>query len=203
MSIGRRIVPMIVLAAITLSACGSTSAKEGVYTAPDVMGMTVDQAKAAMDAANVPLYFVRDSQGNPLTTLTDDGIVNWQDPEAHATGSGAMYVRVDEPKKDTGIARHDADNTLEYRVYGPGSASITWFDANGQTRQNTSAATPWSASLSASGGYGGGNIFGVWAQDMSGTGGAIGCEIQYNGAVVSSNESTGPYAVVECHTTLR
>lgn len=119
-------------------------------------------------------------------------------PPTHTTASAPP------PVSTTAPASAAALTLLQYRVTGGSTASITWTDARGQTRQDTSATLPWRQTYlpDTGGGYAGAGIYMVWAQDMSGTGGGIGCEIWLNGQRLTANQSSGAYAVVTCQATI-
>lgn len=86
-----------------------------------------------------------------------------------------------------------ADNSITYEVTGEGRASVTWIDGNFQSSQETDAALPWTRNV---GKEGIGMNFS--AQRKSGDGGTIGCRILRGSKEISKNQSTGPYAIVQC-----
>lgn len=94
----------------------------------------------------------------------------------------------DTPSSDTETATRDVVITVTSST-GTGAATVTYTTLSGQQQEN--AALPWTRDVGAVG-----NISVVAQAGQYTTG--VSCAITVNGTQVSSNTSTGQYAVVSC-----
>ncbi|NNG36899.1 MmpS family transport accessory protein [Nakamurella aerolata] len=104
-----------------------------------------------------------------------------------------LQSKLDAAEKDVTQQQQNAGK-LVYTVSGEGTAMITFTDAQGQISQQSDASLPWSKALE---GVGSDDFISVSAQHSTG-GGKISCAIEYEGEQVTSNESSGDYAIVQC-----
>lgn len=94
----------------------------------------------------------------------------------------------DPPSSDTGTSARDVVITVTSST-GTGAATVTYTTLSGQQQEN--ADLPWTRDLGAIG-----NISVVAQAGQYTT--SVSCAITVNGTQVSSNTSTGQYAVVSC-----
>jgi beta-lactam-binding protein with PASTA domain len=87
---------------------------------------------------------------------------------------------------------------ITFEVTGSGSATVTWIAPGGgfNIQQDTDARLPWSKSFPYRSGLSSYQYGNFNAQSYGGS--SITCTMTVNGRVVSSNTSTGAYAVVSC-----
>lgn len=87
---------------------------------------------------------------------------------------------------------------ITFEITGSGSAIVTWLAPGGgfNIQQDTDARLPWSKSFPYRSGLSSYQYGNFNAQSMGGS--SISCTMTVNGRVVSSNTSTGAYAIVSC-----
>lgn len=203
----KRIVAVVVLAVLmVLAGCGSDDKPAGPkeYTAPGVVGMSLEQASAQFAAlgAQGPLVLTVDNETIDEATSQGKYTVARQRPEpGELTVGMVLYVQEnDDFKAAESSAEAVAESYAEvagkitYTVTGSGSASISYSDASFQIAQDADASLPWSKTIDA----GAGSTFVMNAQHMDGSG-AITCTVEYEGRVIATNTSSGEYAVVSCN----
>lgn len=86
-----------------------------------------------------------------------------------------------------------ASTSLRYEVTGSGTGVVAYTDDGGAMGQETAAALPWSKDFSA------GEYFNVFTVSVTSIdGGAVGCTIIKDGAVISARQASGPSASAVC-----
>lgn len=180
----------------------------GYATVPNLIGLTGDQASAALSAA--------DFRGIDFTVnyAAMSSTVEWQSPAPGTWWSKTSSVKLTldpttaapaQPQPTQAYTSAPAapatpyvepSSTYTYKVTGRNRAMITYTSTGGNTSQVSSGKLPWSKSVD-SPGYSGVDFAYVSAQN-SGSG-TISCQIVGpSGNVVSENSSEGPYAIVTC-----
>lgn len=204
---------------LLLTGCGGSKVDESQlprHSIPAVTGMPLDSARAAMSSAGVtdPMAIAYGSTESATVGSPAPGyIVTSQNPQPGATVTGNAFIELDVAKESeiaaesvlsavaASAAAEQAAHAGEvtYTITGAGTASVTYMSIGEQISQETEVTLPWTKVLS---GFGSGGAFlSVNAQHTSDDPGAINCEIQFEGSPISTNTSSGQYAIADCSAT--
>lgn len=169
---------------------------------PNVTMMTKRDAYAALQSLGLDPVI---ENFNPGDLQIDSRIVTEQRPAPWGTVSLGTRVelRLDEPTPTptpapTPTAAPPATDIVTYKVTGNGvgSATISYSvpDGSFSQQQAVGVGLPWSQDFTRSGSF---NVYTIVAQGGGGDG-SLTCEIDVNGHPLTTQTSTGAYAVVTC-----
>ncbi|MCD2198258.1 MmpS family protein [Actinomycetospora endophytica] len=162
----------------------------GIAVVIALIALTVHGAQTTTSAATTPAYTAPSAPAYTAPAAPQYSPPSYSAPTYQAPSSDSSSTGSSSGSTTTG------PSTYTYKITGPSRAMITYTKANLQIAQESSAKVPWTKTVDKSGGS-----FSVASLTAQNSGsGTISCSItdDETGAVIASNSSEGPYAVVTC-----